>query len=95
LAKDFESKGPFYKYLRDTFYISDANADLINQNAIQAAQILQGTCKAGTMNFDLNPERYLETQKVEAAKVDCENGRSTAEAHTDSDMTSAILARSP
>jgi hypothetical protein len=73
LAKDFEVKGPFYKYLRDTFYLSDANADLISQNAIQAAQILQGTCKAGTMNFDLNPERYLETQTVEAPKVDCEN----------------------
>jgi len=73
LAKDFESKGPFYKYLRNSFYISDQNADLISQNVVQAAQILQGTCKAGTMNFDLKPERYLETQKVEAVKVDCES----------------------
>src|SRR5215471_12607167 len=73
LAKDLESKGPLYKYLRDTFYISGANVDLISQNAIQAAQILQATCKAGMMNFDLNPERYLETQQVERVKVDCEN----------------------
>jgi len=62
-----------YKYLRDTFYISGANVDLISQNAIQAAQILQATCKAGMMNFDLNPERFLETQQVERVKVDCEN----------------------
>jgi len=73
LAKDFESKGPFDKYLRDTFDISDANADLISQNAIRAARILQGTCKAGTMHFDLSPEGYLATQKVEEVQVDCEN----------------------
>jgi hypothetical protein len=73
LAKDFELRGPFYKYLRDTFYISDANADLISRNAIQAAQILQSTCKAGTMNFDLNPEGYLATQKVAGVQVDCDN----------------------
>jgi hypothetical protein len=73
LAKDFESKGPFEKYLRDTFDISDANADLISQNAIRAARILQGTCKAGTMHFDLSPEGYLATQKVEEVQVDCEN----------------------
>jgi hypothetical protein len=73
LAKDFEAKGPSYKYLRDTFYISDSNADMIAQNAIQAAQILRNTCKAGTMKFDLNPETYLGTQKVEEVQVDCEN----------------------
>lgn len=73
LAQDFESKGPLYSYLRNTFYISDANANLITQNAVQAARILQGACKAGTMKFDLNPERYLETQTVEVTKVDCEN----------------------
>jgi hypothetical protein len=46
---------------------------LITQNAVQAAQILQGACKAGKMNFDLDAERYVEAQEVEAVKVDCEN----------------------
>jgi hypothetical protein len=73
LAKDFETKGPFYKYLQDTFYISDANADLISRNAIQAAQILHSACIAGTMKFDLNPEVYLVKQQVEQVQVDCEN----------------------
>jgi hypothetical protein len=73
LAKDFEAKGPSYKYVRDTFYVFDSNADMIGQNAIQAAQILKSTCKAGTMEFDLNPEKYLGTQKVEGVQVDCEN----------------------
>jgi len=73
LAKDFEARGPFYRYLNDTFYISDANVELIRQNVIQAAQILQSTCKAGTMRFDLTPEAYLVKQHVEQAQVDCEN----------------------
>lgn len=73
LAKDFDAKGPSYSYLRDSFYISASNADMIGQNTIQAAQILKSTCKAGTMNFDLNPETYLGTQKVEGVQVDCEN----------------------
>jgi hypothetical protein len=73
LAKDLEAKGPLYRYLHDAFFISDANADLISQNAIQAAQILQGTCKAGTMKFDLSPEAYLVKQQIEQAQVDCEN----------------------
>jgi hypothetical protein len=73
LAKDFEAKGPLYKYVRDTFYISDGNADLITQNAIQAAQILESTCKAGTMNFDLDTEGYLATQRIKKSQVDCDN----------------------
>ena len=73
LAKDFEAKGPSYRYLRDTFYISGSNADMIGQNAIQAAQILKSTCKSGMMKFDLRPETYLGTQKVEEVQVDCEN----------------------
>jgi hypothetical protein len=73
LAKDFEAKGPFYNYLHDTFYISDANVELMRQNAIQAAQILQGTCKAGSLKFDLIPEAYLVKQQIEQAQVDCEN----------------------
>jgi len=73
LMKDFASKGPFYKYVQDTFYISEANVNLISLNAIQAAQILQNTCKAGTMKFDLSPKEYLVKQKVEQVQVDCDN----------------------
>ena len=73
LAKDFEAKGPLYRYLHDAFYISDSNVELIRQNAIQAAQILQSTCKAEMMKFDLTPEAYLVKQQIEQAQVDCDN----------------------
>jgi hypothetical protein len=71
LAKDFQAKGPLYGYLRDTFYISDTYTEPIAQNTIQAAQILETICKTGTIKFDLNPESYLVTQKVEETHVDC------------------------
>ena len=73
LAKDFQVKGPMYSYLHEAFYLSDFYTDLIAQNTIQASQILQATCKTGTLKFDLNPESYFLTQKVEDTQVDCAN----------------------
>jgi hypothetical protein len=73
LARDLTARGPFYNYLRDTFYLNSAYTDLIVQNTIQAAQMLQNTCKAGTLKFDLNPEAYLTTGKVEKVQIDCAN----------------------
>ena len=73
LATDFKAKGPLYNYLHDTFYLSNAYTGLIAQNAIQAAQILQNTCNAGTMKFDLNPEAYLLTHKAQSERLDCAN----------------------
>jgi hypothetical protein len=73
LAKDYQAKGPFYNYLKDTFYMPPAYTNSIVQNSIHAAQIVQSTCKAGTMRFDMNAETYLATQKVEDVHVDCDN----------------------
>jgi len=71
LANDFKAKGPLYNYLHQTFYLGDGYTDLIAQNTIQAAQVLQNTCKAGIMKFDLDPEAYLATQKADETRVDC------------------------
>ncbi len=73
LAKDYQAKGPLYNYLNDTFYMPRAYINLIVQNSVQAAQIVQSACRARTMRFDLNAEMYLATQKVEEVHVDCEN----------------------
>ena len=73
LAKDYQAKGPLYNYLNNTFYMPPAYTNLIVQNSIQAAQIVQSACKAGTMRFDLNAEMYLATQRAEEVHVDCEN----------------------
>jgi hypothetical protein len=73
LANDFKAKGPLYNYLHATFYLSDGYTNLIVQNTIQAAQILQNNCKEGTVKFDLDPGAYLVTQKTHEASVDCAN----------------------
>ena len=73
LAKDYQVKGPLYNYLINTFYMSSSYTDLVAHNSIQAAQIVQAACKAGTMKFDLNAEGYLAAQKVDEVHVDCEN----------------------
>ncbi len=73
LAKDYQAKGPLYSYLNNTFYMPQNYADIIVQNTIQASQILQSTCKAGNMRFDLGAGAYLATGKVDEAHVDCEN----------------------
>ena len=73
LAKDYQVKGQLYNYLIDTFYMPPAYTNSIIQNSIQAAQVVQNACKAGTMRFDLNAETYLSTQKVEDVHVDCNN----------------------
>jgi hypothetical protein len=71
LAKDIEGKGALYSSLRDSFDLPDAYADVIAENTIQVAQILRKTCQAGTLKFDLNPELYLVTQKVQETQVNC------------------------
>jgi hypothetical protein len=73
LAKDYRAKGPLYSYLNDTFYMPPAYTSVIVQNTIKAAQILESPCKAGTMRFDLNAERYLMNHEAEDVRVDCEN----------------------
>ena len=73
ISNDFTAKGPSYAYLRDTFYLNGGYVDLIAQNTIQAAQILQTACKSGTIKFDLDPENYLVTGKADNSKVDCMN----------------------
>jgi hypothetical protein len=73
LAKDYQAKGPLYSYLNNTFYMPQDYTNIIVQNTIQAAQILQSTCKAGNLKFDLGAEAYLAIGKVEEAHVDCEN----------------------
>lgn len=73
LARDFESKGALYAYLRDSFDLPAAYTDNIAQNTIQAAAILKASCKSGSLKLDLDPEAYLATGKADEARLDCEN----------------------
>ena len=72
LSSDFQAKGPLHSYLQNIFYLSPAYVDLIVQNTVEAAGILHGTCRAGSMKFDLDAEGYLVKGTAEEKQVDCE-----------------------
>jgi hypothetical protein len=73
LSNDFQAKGPLYTYLSNTYDLSAAYLEGIAQNTIQAAAIMNGTCKSGSIKFDLDPDAYLTTGKAQETRVDCEN----------------------
>ena len=71
LAADLRERGEIYAYLRDNFNLSSAQLAQVVKNSGQAADILSATCRAGKLRFDLDPEQFLLTGKVDDAKTDC------------------------
>jgi hypothetical protein len=73
LDKDFKSKGTLYAYVSATFGLTDDQLGQVVTNTHQAADILRGSCQAGKLRFDLDPDGLLATGKPAAAKIDCAN----------------------
>lgn len=73
LDKDFAGRGPLHDYVRTTFGLSAAELTQIVANTHSAATILRGSCHAGRLRFDLDPEVFLRDGKAAAMKVDCDN----------------------
>ena len=73
LDKDFKGKGKLYAYVRDTFGLTDDQLGQVVTNTHQAADILRGSCQAGKLHFDLDPDGLLATGKPVATKIDCAN----------------------
>ncbi len=73
LDADLRSEGPLYTYLQTSFGIGEPRfANLVN-NIAEAAEILRSQCRAGTMQFDLNPEAFILTGAAVPETVDCDN----------------------
>jgi hypothetical protein len=73
LDKDFKARGKLYAHVRDTFGLSEEQLAQAVGYTHEAADILRGTCKAGKLRFDLDPDAFLAAGKAAAHKVDCEN----------------------
>jgi len=73
LADDFAAQGELFRYVRETFRLSERQLKQIVANTGPAAGILRATCKAGKLRFDLDPAGYLVTGKVKEQKVNCDN----------------------
>jgi hypothetical protein len=72
LDKDLSARGPIYRYLRDTFTLSEPQLKQIVTNTGLAAGILQDSCRAGRLRFDLDPEAFLVEGRAAERKVDCD-----------------------
>ena len=72
LDKDFEDQGPLYRYVRDTFGLSDAQIRQVVTNTRLAAEILRSSCRAGRLRFDLDPKAFLRDGRVTAQSLDCD-----------------------
>ena len=59
LATDLGAKGETYQWLTQSAGLSTKEADTIAKRAVQAFELLQADCKAGTLKLDLEPEKLL------------------------------------
>jgi hypothetical protein len=73
LNSDFSKQGPLYHYLQTTFALSEKQLMHIVNNTAEATAILQETCRAGKLRFDLDPTDYLLTNSTTRHNVNCEN----------------------
>ncbi len=72
MNKDFQANGPILQHIRETFYLSEKQVNQIVANTNAAATILQQTCSAGKLRFDLNFDAIVLGQAQEV-HIDCVN----------------------
>ena len=58
--------------MRTTFGLSAGEFDRVAANVKSAAAILRGSCHAGRLRFDADPEAFLREGRVDAVKLDCD-----------------------
>ncbi len=73
LERDFTANGPLRQYVRATFGLSDKEFASVERNTLAAAAILRASCRERRLRFDVEPQEYLRSGKVEERKVDCDN----------------------
>jgi len=72
LETDFAASGPLYRYLKDSFGLSQAEFEQVLANTASAADILRASCKAGRLRFDVEAEEFLLQGRVTERRIDCE-----------------------
>ena len=92
LNEDLQKNGPVAHWLKTSFTLDPKSMAMIKTNTAEVTQILQATCKAGQLQFDLNPNAYL-TGVKEVERLDCL--RPGLGAKTEARLTSAQEVLSP
>ena len=72
LDHDLQGKGDIFQYVQANFNLDTHQLLQMVTYAHEAAAILQATCKAGQLRFDLYPPKELLKGATQEAKADCE-----------------------
>lgn len=71
LDSDLKSQGPVYQWLSTSLGLKDSEVTQVVRNTALATGILQDTCRAGKLRFDLDPKSFFVTGDVVAETIDC------------------------
>jgi len=71
LNTDLQLQGPIYQWLSTSLGLKDAEVRQFVNNTALATGILQDSCRAGRLRFDLNPVRFFETGDATEDVIDC------------------------
>ena len=72
LDRDLQSQGPVYEWLSTSLGLKSSEVTQVVKNTALAAGILQKSCKAGGLRFDLNPREFFLTGDAVPDEVDCD-----------------------
>ena len=72
LAKDFDTRGPLYDYVRDTFGLSARQFGQLVDNTPKATSLLRESCHKGRLVFDLDPHAFLVRGEATVESIDCD-----------------------
>lgn len=72
LAADFKAQGPLYRHSQTKFGMTPREFTSLVNNTNAAAQILNATCKAGKLRFDLDSQNFFKEGVVKAEALNCD-----------------------
>jgi len=71
LDADLQAQGPIYLWTATSLGLADREVAQIVKNTRLATAILQDSCRAGNLIFDLNPKGYFVSGETKSDTVDC------------------------
>jgi len=72
LDRDLQTQGPIYQWLSTSIGLKDSEVTQVVKNTALATGILQESCRAGRLRFDLNPKQFFLTGNVTPDAVNCD-----------------------
>ncbi|MEW9922261.1 hypothetical protein AB2B41_21900 [Marimonas sp. MJW-29] len=72
LDRDLQNTGPIYQWLASSLGLKESEVAQVVKNTRLATGILQDSCKAGKLRFDLNPKQFFLLGDVTPDEMSCD-----------------------